>query len=734
MNILMLTDRLALGGAETHIFELSRILRKRGHSVSLASAGGEAAALFHRAGIPLYTLPLARRDPLSLARATPGLFRLLRQGHFDLVHGHARLPNALAAPLCRRLGIPFVTTAHWVFSTQGLRGRMSAWGDAVIAVSEDIRQYLSDSYGIDRDRVFLVPNGIDTERFCPPSLPKEGGRLIHVSRLDEGRAACARALLRIAPQLAGAAESLTVVGDGNAFAELAQQAREVNEGLGRPFVHLLGARTDVADLLRKADIFIGVSRAALEAMACGCAVVAAGDEGCLSVLDEERLPRAAEGNFCCRGAPPLRDGALLAAIKELLGDRTRQKKASEAGLSYVRKHFSAEKMADATEAAYRSLGVGKRTHGAVALCGYYGAGNLGDDAALSGILAGLRRDAFSPLTLITNRPRETARRFGTRAVSRKDLSAIEHTLYAADLFLLGGGNLLQNETSDRSLFYYTHLVHMAKRAGCRIILRGGIGPLYTPKARRRAARALREADLCFLRTPADISRARDLLGGEAPKALSLLPDEALYLTPASPARMALCGLREDGQRYLVLALRGGRMAPDSLARLCRACGKIAAQHGLCPVTVAMHPTQDERTAREAAALMGGRYQEPLSPAETVAFFKRASLVVSDRLHALIFAIVAGCAALTAADGGKIDDLSAFVTACEGERPSESSPLLTLLRGTLALATADDTFIQTANRLLAMPPDPTYAAATLACLRQKGNGFSYAAALESVTPK
>ena len=216
MRILFLTDRFAAGGAETHIADLASTLQARGYTVEVAAEDGGNMGLLCARGIPFHLLPLSGKTPLSLFSAYRQLSRLLESGRYDLVHAHARLPATLATPLCRQYGIPLVVTAHWVFRADGWRGRMSLWGDHTLAVSEDICRYLSKNYGIPRERITKTKNGIDLSRFSPAERNAGALTLLHVSRLDRGRARCAQLLISLAEErlLRGRLDQLLIVGGG----------------------------------------------------------------------------------------------------------------------------------------------------------------------------------------------------------------------------------------------------------------------------------------------------------------------------------------------------------------------------------------------------------------------------------------------------------------------------------------------------------------------------------------
>lgn len=666
MKILFLTDKLMLGGAETHIFDLMRELEKRGHTVELGCDGGDGRQRFIDANFRLRYLPFATK-PL---RAAGLLYELILREKYDLVHSHARRASFFAAPICRRRKIPFLTTAHWVFRADGWRGRFTRWGDATFAVSEDIRDYLKESYGLGAERITVLPNGVDTAHFATHGCP-ETGKIVHISRLDSDRADMAKALLSLAPDLAAHAKKLTVVGGGECFGDLKRMADEVNRRLGREFVEMTGARADVLPYLYESNIFVGVSRAALEAMSCGLAVVLGGNEGYLGPLvTKQGRERAALGNFCCRGADAIKADRLLSDLVTFLDAPAYANATGQENAAFVRACHTTEQMADGVEAVYRKFVSSEAHPTRVLLAGYCGFGNLGDEAILWGMLSDLRNAGFTEITVLSANPQKTERQFGVRCISREDPSAIDKALAETDIFVLGGGNLLQNETSNRSLYYYTQLLFRAKRAGCYTVLRGGIGGLSGAWARKRARSALLACDLLLLRTPNDIKRARQLLKKEQIP-IRLVPDEVLFL----PSVPETDGSVDRKRRLILLCTRGSTPSPEGIRETAALCKRLEEEHGLYTAVYAMHPSADEDTARRLAEEIRGATLLPtLSPTEFLALAKSCALIISARLHPLIFAARCGTPAIGFSDGGKTDDFFDFM--CE-EAPDLSLTRLPL---------------------------------------------------------
>src|SRR4051794_10830826 len=99
----------------------------------------------------------------------------------------------------------------------------------------------------------------------------------------------------------------------------------------------------------------------------------------------------------------------------------------------------------------------------VAVSGYYGCGNAGDEAVLAGIQEAFARQAGGRVRLVifSQDPTATQRMHGLPAIERMSLTALRSTLKETDLLLSGGGSLLQDTTSMRSLLYYLWVVRLA---------------------------------------------------------------------------------------------------------------------------------------------------------------------------------------------------------------------------------------------------------------------------------
>lgn len=311
-TVLMALMGLEIGGVETHAVVLARHLKEMGFNVAMVSSGGIYEDTIARYGIRHYQAPLDNSKPASIYSSVAAIRSIIAAEDVALIHAHARIP-AFVSDLARRLtGIRFVTTAHAMFAA-GLHLRfMSRWGEKTIVISSDIKEHLINKFRVAEKNIILIPNGIDIEAFNP-DLPvgdienelrcvPDDKLIVYVSRLDSTLAPLAENLIEACARLYVEFPDirLVIVGEGKNFYDVASKAGEANVRTGTELVRLLGARKDVNRIMVAGDLVVGVSRVALEAMACARNVLLAGGEGYGGLINEGSLPLFKNDNFTGR--------------------------------------------------------------------------------------------------------------------------------------------------------------------------------------------------------------------------------------------------------------------------------------------------------------------------------------------------------------------------------------------------------------------------------------------------
>ena len=280
-------------------------------------------------------------------------------------------------------------------------------------------------------------------------------------------------------------------------------------------------------------------------------------------------------------------------------------------------------------------GTGTRT---LLLCGYYGENNLGDDALLLVLLQQIPA-GFS--LLITANDQEALRALAPMAdgVPRRSLGSVLAAVGRADALILGGGSLLQDSTSLRSLIYYLLLIVTARIQRRPILLWGqGLGPLNRPTSRWLVRQVLPLCTAASWRDRSSLERSSRW----APRLpAQMAPDPVWQMPPQS----------WSGGVSIVVCWRPTSLLDDSgWSVLLSALDDLAEQLQAPVRWLAFHQHQDavlfdalkERGLIPASLAARSSTIVPRSVETVFATVRKARLVVPMRLHALILARLTGC--------------------------------------------------------------------------------------------
>lgn len=274
----------------------------------------------------------------------------------------------------------------------------------------------------------------------------------------------------------------------------------------------------------------------------------------------------------------------------------------------------------------------------VLISGYYGFGNLGDELILQAIVNDVRSaDPAGEITVLSVDPIRTAARFQVRAVHRTSPVDLLWSLQRCDLFISGGGTLLQDATSRRSLWYYLTILALAQRMGKRtMIYSQGVGPLLYPADRRLTRRVLENVDAITLRDEESRAVLEEL---ELKRPITVTADPVLSL--AEP------GTERDDHK-IGWVLHGGQCGSRLLGVLEQAIQNLN-QLGYRSCILPFHPQQDSETARRLAP-----WAEALPAEQVQQALGQCGLIVSMRLHGLILGTAGGASVLALSQDPKLD--------------------------------------------------------------------------------
>lgn len=651
---------MGIGGAETHILTLARVLRRRGHHVHILSAGGAYIPALISSKIDHTTLPLDRKDIVSVTRSAKEIWNIATSGRYDVVHAHGRIPAFICGMLSKRGGFPpFAVTAHGFYDPAPPRRAFTLWGRRTIAVSEDVKKFIVEKYKLDPGSVDVIINGVDTD--VPAHQPSKRLRIVTASRLDSDTALCPTLLCELMPRIRKdhpeLDPTLTVVGGGDRLSEMREAARLAN-AQSPGAVTVAGSVLDMPSILARADIFVGSSRAALEAMAAGVPVVLCSDMGCDGVLDETNLKRAEETNFTCRGGAVTDLETLRLAVERLLCATPHERSLYGAfGRAYVTRRASADQFADKTLAFWQDLISAER--GGVMLCGYFGACNAGDDATLDAVLASLPK---LPRGIVPTVPavKKDALPEGVCAIGRYNIFKIRKELAKTRLFILCGGTLLQNSTSNRSLGYYYLLSKLAAKQGARVMLyAGGIGPVIGDEAAYETVYTVENCDAVTLRDPDSLELLKELECDT--EGIAITADAALRTARLELPKSLSDRLPQDKEFFAVSVrpLQGlnrgeGARKPDEIYdMIVSAVHVIADRRGAVPLFIPFAPEDVKLCRKLCDKAERGIVLPQMKAGHIISLIEKCSFTLGMRLHSAVFSSIAGTPAIMIAYDPKV---------------------------------------------------------------------------------
>ncbi|NIM04906.1 MAG: polysaccharide pyruvyl transferase CsaB [Armatimonadetes bacterium] len=303
----------------------------------------------------------------------------------------------------------------------------------------------------------------------------------------------------------------------------------------------------------------------------------------------------------------------------------------------------------------------------ILLSGYYGCGNIGDEAILAALAGTFRRLApeIEPVALSAD-PADTTAQHSIDAVPRFSFGAIRGEMSKSRIFISGGGGLLQDSTSWRSPLYYLALLRLAKRRGlCTAALCQGIGPLRRGWLRRLTVKVFRDLDLIVVRDEASAQMLVEM--GLAASSIHTAADAAWLLDP-SPLEAAASLLQREGidleSPAVGLFLRPlPKMEPILCGDLWEAVAAglrgFLEEHKGSTVFVPMQKPGDAQAAKEVMKQFAGKTVQvtgDYSPADLLRLSGDFDLVVGMRLHGLIFAARMGTPAVGISYDPKVDAL------------------------------------------------------------------------------
>ena len=169
MKIVQVLPELNEGGVERGVVELNREYTKLGFDSQVISNGGKLVETIKKDGGTHYTFDVCSKNILSIFSRVKALTKLLKNINPDIIHVRSRVPAWLVFLANKNLGIKVVSTVHG-FNSVSFYSKIMTKSDAVICVSNSIKEYIQKNYQTKEELISVIPRGVDLKLFKPSSV------------------------------------------------------------------------------------------------------------------------------------------------------------------------------------------------------------------------------------------------------------------------------------------------------------------------------------------------------------------------------------------------------------------------------------------------------------------------------------------------------------------------------------------------------------------------------------
>lgn len=644
MKVLHLISGGDTGGAKTHIINLLCGLKDKVEVKLVCFIDGPFAEDLKKHGIDVEVIEQRSRFDFSVVNK---LKDLIESENYEIVHSHGARANLISYFLKKKVKAKFITTVHSDYLLDfkdnfyknivftNLNKFALKRFDNYIAVSDSFKDMLV-SRGFDKDKIFTIYNGIfledraikDKESYLKEKNIAYKDKFIVgiLARLDKVKDH--ETFLRAAREVLDKDKSVIflIAGDGQDKEHLLSLRKELAL---EDNVYFLGNEEHPYDFLNAIDINVLCSLSEsfpyviMEGGSLKKATVASKVGGIPKIILDGETGKLFEKQDY---------KALAAHILDLKNNDDNRKKFGKNLYSRIIDNFTHIKMAEKHVDIYKKI-VSKK----IIMSGYFGFSNSGDDAILKSIIESFKSlDPDLNIKVLSKDPDLTEREYGVAAVDRFKFFDVRKSLKASDMLISGGGSLLQDKTSSRSIWYYLLIMKLAKRYKKRVfVYSNGVGPINKIFNRNITRRVLNKVDYITLRDKDSYDFIKSI-GVNNPN-IKVLSDPVFNLKEASDESVRKkFDINED---TVLVSIRSWIDDEKLISELSKFLNYLI-DDGKNIVFMPMQTPRDTTISEKIASnLKSSKIIDEKYPVEILmSLMKNADFIVAMRLHAMIYAI------------------------------------------------------------------------------------------------
>lgn len=282
----------------------------------------------------------------------------------------------------------------------------------------------------------------------------------------------------------------------------------------------------------------------------------------------------------------------------------------------------------------------------IMISGYYGFDNSGDDAILKVLTQQIKnRDVHADITTLSNNVEQTKREYKVDAINRYDFFKIIKKMKTCDLFISGGGSLLQDFTSNRSLYYYLFLLILAKRY-CKktIVLANGIGPIGGKFNRKITKKILENVDYITLRDEKSYSLLKEI--GLKNSKVEVTFDPVILMETLPDKEIEKIYAEENislSKKYIGIAVRDWKNSHSIVDEVSKLCKHILETTECDILFIPMHYPDDLRFSEKILVNLPAErvavVKKEYSVEKVMGIISKLEYIISMRYHSIVYAAI-----------------------------------------------------------------------------------------------
>jgi len=659
MKVLHLAGGGDVGGAKSHILYLVNELRKYIDVKIISFRDGPFVSEGRALGIDIDVVHTG-----SIFKDISIVVDTIRKGKYDIVHSHGSKANMVSVFARMRTKFISLTTVHSDYRLDYLHslpkrltfGTINALAlrliNNYVAVSSNFKKMLIKRH-FESFKIFTVYNGVDFNTKFKPMTRAELAKKYNININEDDIVAGILArlhpvkgldtLIKAANEVVKKNKSVKFLICGEGDERKALEHQIANLGL-TDNVFLLGHVDEPLRVLSNFDINLLTSLsesfpyAILEGTILKKPTISS-NVGGISDLIEDGV-----NGFLFQPGDYL---ALAERLNKLISDKALRQTMGEKIYEKAKANFSLESMCKTQLGIYEKIikNSQKAKGYDIILSGYYGYKNSGDDAILMAIINNLR--LFKPdirLLVLSACPSETRARYGVDSFNRYNLIKMIIKMKSSKLFIYGGGNLLQDDTSTRSLMYYLGTTWLAKMTGLKMMFyASGIGPINKKFNRSITRKIINNVDVITLREKYSLNELKSL-NINKPE-IHITADPVLTLDPELDERIYTVMSNEgidSNNRFVGFSIREWDNRERYIELFAKTADYVYEKYNLLPVFIPMQYPDDIKIIQDVAKLMKTKayiIKNEYSVTDIFGIISKMEMLIGMRLHSLIYAAI-----------------------------------------------------------------------------------------------